>query len=356
MNYKKNYYDYIDYVKTLNRSKNDSVYYEKHHIIPKSLGGTDSKDNLVLLTAREHYLAHYLLCKFTEGPAKRSMFWAFHRMTYSDASHTGKRQINSSRLYEYLRSEFILQFKSDEFRRIKSEQTKDRVWVSDGHTTKMIKNNELENFLINNPTYSLGRKGFKIKTKNRKKTIGSKHSPEKIGYWMYNPDELKDKMVKKAEIQHYEDLGWKRGRYHQKKPTTNPKVAGTIWIVKDGVEQKIKKEDLDTYISDGWVRGRKTVSNETKEKMSKSHSDPNGKTQILLNMIRNGEIKMYHPKNVTLYKDGIYKTVDTNKIDIEPFLIDGWIKKGKPKSDEWKEKMSKAMMGNTNGFKKSNNK
>ena len=64
MNYKKNYYDYIDYVKTLNRYKGDGKYYEKHHIKPRSLGGNDSEDNLVLLTAREHYLAHYLLWKF----------------------------------------------------------------------------------------------------------------------------------------------------------------------------------------------------------------------------------------------------------------------------------------------------
>ena len=38
-------------------------YSEEHHIKPKSLGGSDSKDNLVRLTAREHYLAHYLLMK-----------------------------------------------------------------------------------------------------------------------------------------------------------------------------------------------------------------------------------------------------------------------------------------------------
>ena len=34
MDYKKNYYDYMNYVKTLNRNKNDGNYYEKHHIIP----------------------------------------------------------------------------------------------------------------------------------------------------------------------------------------------------------------------------------------------------------------------------------------------------------------------------------
>lgn len=38
-------------------------YAEKHHIIPKSEGGLDEPDNLVNLTAREHYVAHLLLAK-----------------------------------------------------------------------------------------------------------------------------------------------------------------------------------------------------------------------------------------------------------------------------------------------------
>ena len=41
----------------------DDCYVEKHHIIPKSEGGTDEPDNLVNLTAREHYIAHLLLAK-----------------------------------------------------------------------------------------------------------------------------------------------------------------------------------------------------------------------------------------------------------------------------------------------------
>lgn len=32
---------------------------------------------------------------------------------------------------------------------------------------------------------------------------------------------------------------------------------GTCWITKEGINKKIKKEDLETYINNGWVRGRK---------------------------------------------------------------------------------------------------
>lgn len=48
--------------------KRDSdVYYEVHHIIPKYMGGSNEKTNLVLLTAREHLLAHWLLTRFLTG-------------------------------------------------------------------------------------------------------------------------------------------------------------------------------------------------------------------------------------------------------------------------------------------------
>jgi hypothetical protein len=44
------------------RSKNK--YTESHHIIPKCMGGSNKKDNLVRLTYREHFLCHWLLTKF----------------------------------------------------------------------------------------------------------------------------------------------------------------------------------------------------------------------------------------------------------------------------------------------------
>jgi len=58
-------------------------YGEQHHIVPKSLGGSNDEENLVILTAREHYIAHKLLTKMTTGEAKIKMFWAFHRILHS---------------------------------------------------------------------------------------------------------------------------------------------------------------------------------------------------------------------------------------------------------------------------------
>lgn len=59
MNYTKIYESIIE------RSKNREIkgYTEKHHIIPKCIGGSNDKSNITKLTAREHYIAHQLLVK-----------------------------------------------------------------------------------------------------------------------------------------------------------------------------------------------------------------------------------------------------------------------------------------------------
>ena len=62
-------------------------YYETHHILPKCMGGLDDKDNLVLLTGREHYIAHWLLTKMY--PQNRSLLFAFG--SFQTREKTSKR-------------------------------------------------------------------------------------------------------------------------------------------------------------------------------------------------------------------------------------------------------------------------
>jgi hypothetical protein len=61
MNWTIIYKNLIDNAILEKRTKSTEIYYENHHIVPKHMGGDNSKDNLVLLTFREHVLAHYLL-------------------------------------------------------------------------------------------------------------------------------------------------------------------------------------------------------------------------------------------------------------------------------------------------------
>lgn len=66
MNYSKIYENLV------NRAKNRKIigYVESHHIIPRCMGGGDSKDNLANLTAREHFIAHLLLVKIHKNNFK----------------------------------------------------------------------------------------------------------------------------------------------------------------------------------------------------------------------------------------------------------------------------------------------
>lgn len=63
-------------------------YTEKHHIIPKSMGGGDYEENLVKLTAREHFICHRLLPKFVKSSAHKAKlshaYWAMCNQTTSD--------------------------------------------------------------------------------------------------------------------------------------------------------------------------------------------------------------------------------------------------------------------------------
>lgn len=62
--YTKWYYSVINH-RTINPHDRNS-YTERHHIIPKSFGGSNKKENLVRLSAREHFLVHWLLTKMCE--------------------------------------------------------------------------------------------------------------------------------------------------------------------------------------------------------------------------------------------------------------------------------------------------
>lgn len=87
----------------MNRAKQRILdgYVEKHHILPKCLGGNDDIDNIVVLTPEEHFLAHQLLIKM--NPGNRDLIYAAQLMT---THHTEKR-INN-KLFGWLRKQCAL--------------------------------------------------------------------------------------------------------------------------------------------------------------------------------------------------------------------------------------------------------
>jgi hypothetical protein len=88
------------YLKFIDSCKNQKIerYYEKHHIIPRSLGGTDEATNLVKLTARQHFIAHLMLSKMFKGKSSIKMHHAVWNMVNRD-----KGVRTTSRTYEVLK-------------------------------------------------------------------------------------------------------------------------------------------------------------------------------------------------------------------------------------------------------------
>jgi len=87
------YIKFIEICKTINFSG----YTEMHHIVPRSIGGTEGT-NLIKLSARHHFIAHLLLAKATNNP---KMIKALHKMIYS--IHSGRNYKITNRVYSYIR-------------------------------------------------------------------------------------------------------------------------------------------------------------------------------------------------------------------------------------------------------------
>ena len=74
-------------------------YCERHHIIPRSLGGSNDSNNIAFLTAREHFICHLLLVKMTVGSDQHKM----HHAAWTIArTRTGRIKV-CARTYEILK-------------------------------------------------------------------------------------------------------------------------------------------------------------------------------------------------------------------------------------------------------------
>jgi len=165
-------------------------YKEKHHIIPKSLGGNNSKENLVELTAREHFIVHMLLCKFTKGYAKRSMLYAFKCMCYYKKD--GRDYKINSRIAQKLRSE--LKFSKKHLDNLR----KSHLGIRPSKETRLKMSK-----IHKGNKYCLGKKTSK-ETKQKLSQI------RKQLIWVNN--NIQSKRINKDQLQNYLNIGYKLGR------------------------------------------------------------------------------------------------------------------------------------------------
>jgi hypothetical protein len=135
MNYKRIYDQIIDRAKT----RQIEGYIEKHHITPRCMGGKNDKENIIQLTAREHFICHQLLVEIypNESKLKHALFL----MSIGKQKVKGKHYKISSRVYERLKLEYALfltgKKQSNKTKQKKSESMK-LVWVNKTEKEKSL--------------------------------------------------------------------------------------------------------------------------------------------------------------------------------------------------------------------------
>lgn len=95
-------------------------YFERHHIIPRCMGGLDDEDNLICLTAEEHYIAHLLLVKIY--PDNHSLVYAANMMC---VDRWGNR-VNNKR-FGWIKKEFSKVHSERMKGRTNSEETRKKI-------------------------------------------------------------------------------------------------------------------------------------------------------------------------------------------------------------------------------------
>lgn len=98
MNYQRIYDQLVERAQYENRKKSKNQYFERHHIIPISINGSNDKENLVLLTAREHFVAHKLLVEI--HPGNKKLIHALWMMLTKSCSTGGRIYSVGSKEYE----------------------------------------------------------------------------------------------------------------------------------------------------------------------------------------------------------------------------------------------------------------
>ena len=212
---------------------------ECHHILPRSMGGSDEQSNLVELSPREHFICHLLLTKCTIGEAKNSMVFAAFMMAKVKNDRQQRIYSINSRIYDVLakeRAKLVSQIKSG-------------CTLSEEHKAKISKSligrkhsDEAKQKISKNH-----RRGQSEETST--KISQSKSGVATRGYGWETPEETREK-------QRLSNLGKSRSAETKEKNRLNK--LGRKWMSNLSTNQTrlARPEEIDELLSSGWVSGR----------------------------------------------------------------------------------------------------
>lgn len=331
MNYQKIYNEIVN--KRNNIKYNG--YTETHHIVPKSLNGTNDKSNLVDLSAREHFICHLLLTKmYPEGSVEWiKMVKAFINMFRFNKDN--QKRYCPSRWYEYCRKNVAKANSKNQAGSGNSQYGKR--WIINPHTqqVKSVSLEVLDTFLkqgwlrgrtLNRNNRYLNGKYIKLSEEQKQRNKLARHrkkeqNPESKLYQVTNKISNQRKFVTEQELLNLNE-DWVSLHYQIDEN-----------IVKDLFRQGYKIQQIADYFGMSyhnfysWYRSRKqTIQKELPEVFSKFKICP-----ICGKQFKRSSKKIYCSKQcyskacsqrIWVKKDGSIKHI--LKSELQQYENNGW--------------------------------
>jgi hypothetical protein len=117
----------------LNRTIQDNAIMEVHHIIPKCAGGDDSPNNLIKITVREHFIAHWMLSKVGVDEVWYKLRFAFGFMSVSSKSNSYRKFLTSK---QFEKSKSIRKETIKQWNNVNTSAVKGTSWYTDDEGTR----------------------------------------------------------------------------------------------------------------------------------------------------------------------------------------------------------------------------
>jgi len=225
---------YLNIIENRRNNLKKDQEYEKHHIVPRSFGGKNNKENLVFLTLREHLLCHILLTKFSIEKFRLKMIYGLYMMM-------SRMGIKSSREYEKIKKE-VVKYKKE----LMNEKIEKGEWISPfcnkkTHNKTMLtrEKNKSNIFITNNPMFN----DLSI-FKKVEKTSGKNHYMKKRGV-IYEFKKIQENNWQKLNIEEslektLNEMKWSYATFFKVLNTKKPTKKGEM---KDIIVRRIFDEN-----------------------------------------------------------------------------------------------------------------
>lgn len=200
-----NYNEFIQNIlDTRGRFSCGEEYHERHHILPKCMGGTNDEENLIDLYAKEHYEAHHLLAE--ENPDEKKLIYAWWAISGAKSLSTEGRYIPSAEEYEEAKKRMsaarIGTKASNETRNKLSQARKGKKHSEE--TKKKLSDSKIGN---NNPNY-----GKKLSAETCQKMSESRSGEKNHNYgkhWVCKEEDVQKRAESNKKIVYQYDLNKK---------------------------------------------------------------------------------------------------------------------------------------------------